>query len=81
MYTKQSPTNLGLPFGFGGKRGGNCLVVFATHFNYNNSLLISLQISLLFMFNPALSLTVTQSLHGILGYFARLQITFQLKKT
>ena len=46
MVTKQSPTNLGLSFIFGG--GVNCLVVFPTHFNPNNSLLILLQISLLF---------------------------------
>ena len=38
MDTKQSPTNLGLSFG-----GANCLVVFPTHFNPNNSLLIFLQ--------------------------------------
>ena len=36
MDTKQSPTNLGLSFG-----GINCLVVFPTHFNPNNSLLIN----------------------------------------
>ena len=30
----------------------NCLVVFPTHFNPKNSLLIILQISLLFMYNP-----------------------------
>ena len=30
----------------------NCLVVFPTHFNPNNSLLILLQISFLFMCNP-----------------------------
>ena len=32
----------------------NCLVVFPTHFNPKNSLLILLQISLFFMFTPAL---------------------------
>ena len=42
-------TNLGLSFGV-----VNCLVVFPTHFNRNNSLLIILQISLLFMYTPAL---------------------------
>ena len=52
--TKQSPTNVGLSFSFG---GGvlNCLVVFPTHFNPNNSLKILLQISLLFMCTPALT--------------------------
>ena len=49
MDTKQSPTNLGLSFGV-----VNCLVVFPTHFNPNNSLLILLQISLLFMCTIAL---------------------------
>ena len=45
MDTKQSPTNLGLSFFFGGGGGGiNCLVVFPTHFNPNNFLLILLQI-------------------------------------
>ena len=48
--TKQSPTNLALFF-----EGVNCLVVFPTHFNLNNSLLKLLQISLLFKWNPALS--------------------------
>ena len=38
---------------FGG--GVYCLVVFQTYFNPNNSLLIILQISLLFGFTPALS--------------------------
>ena len=33
----------------------NCLVVFPTHFHPNNSLLIILQISLLFMYIPALT--------------------------
>ena len=42
MDTKQSPTNLGLSLG-----GVNCLVVFPTHLNPNNFLLILLQISLL----------------------------------
>ena len=50
MDTKQSPTNLGLSFGV-----VNCLVVFPTHFNLTNSLLTSLQISLLFMCTPALN--------------------------
>ena len=36
----------------------NCLVVFSTHFNPNNSFLILLQISLLFMFTPALRRTL-----------------------
>ena len=49
MDTKQSPTNLRFSFGV-----VNCLVVFPTHFNQNNSLLIILQISLLFMCIPAL---------------------------
>ena len=40
--------------GGGGGGGVNCLVVFPTHFNPNNSLLILLQISLLFMCSPAL---------------------------
>ena len=44
MDTKQSPTNLGLSFGV-----VNCLVVFPTHFNPSNFLLILLQILLLFM--------------------------------
>ena len=35
--------------------GVNCLVVFPTHLNPNNFLLILLQISHLFMFTPALS--------------------------
>ena len=39
MDTKQSPTNLGLPF-----EGINCLVVFPTHFNPNKSLLILLHV-------------------------------------
>ena len=50
MDTKQSPTNLRLSFG-----RINCLVVFPTHFNPNNSLLISLQISLLFWVTRELS--------------------------
>ena len=37
MDIKQSPTNLGLSF-----RVVNCLEVFLTHFNPNNSLLILL---------------------------------------
>ena len=49
MDTKQSPTNLGLSFAM-----VNDLVVFPTHFNPNNSLLILLQISLLFMCTIAL---------------------------
>ena len=49
----ESPTNLGLSFGL-----VNCLVVFPTHFNPNNSPLISLQISLLFLFTPALRVGV-----------------------
>ena len=55
MVTKQSPTNQGLFFG-----GINCLVVFPTHFNPNNSFLhmILLQIRLLFMFTAALSIQV-----------------------
>ena len=52
MDTNQCPTNLGLSFG-----GLNCLVVFPTHFNPSNSLLILLQISLLFMCTPVLSMT------------------------
>ena len=36
MDTKQSASNLGLPF-----VGVNCLVVFPTHFNPNNFLLTS----------------------------------------
>ena len=52
MDTNQCPTNLGLSFG-----GLNCLVVFPTHFNPSTSLLILLQISLLFMCTPALSMT------------------------
>ena len=51
MDIKQSPTNLGLSFG---GRGVNCLVVFPTQFSPNNSLLILLQISLIFMCTPAL---------------------------
>ena len=39
MDIKQSPTNLVLSSFFGGGRV-NCLVVFPTHFNLNNSLLI-----------------------------------------
>ena len=43
------------PFFFGGGVVGvNSLVVFPAHFNRNNSLLILLQISLLFMCTPAL---------------------------
>ena len=38
MGTKQSPSNLV----FLGEGGVNCLVVFPTHFNPNNSLLILL---------------------------------------
>ena len=49
MDIKQSPTNLGLSFG-----AVICLEVFPAHFNPNNYLLILLQISLLFMFTPAL---------------------------
>ena len=43
-----------------GRGGGgfNCLVVFITHFNPNNSLLILLEISLLFMCSPAISAKV-----------------------
>ena len=60
MNTKQSPTDLGLSLGEGGWEGGpgrgvlvNCLVCFQPILilNPNNSLLILLQISLLFMFN------------------------------
>ena len=40
--TKQSPTIMGLFI-----EGVNCLIVFPTHFNLNNSLLKLLQISLL----------------------------------
>ena len=29
MYTKQLPTNLGCPFGAGGRVAVNCLVVFS----------------------------------------------------
>ena len=47
--TKQSPTNLGLSF-----EVVNCLVVFPTYFNPYNSLLIIRQISLQFMYTPAL---------------------------
>ena len=39
---------------FGGGKRVNCLVVFSTHFNPNNSLLILLQISVLFMCTPPL---------------------------
>ena len=53
MYIEQFPTNLGLSYGWGVV---NCLVVFPTHFNPNNSLLILFQISLLFMFIPALKI-------------------------
>ena len=49
MDTKQSPNNPGLSFGV-----VNCLVVFPTHFNPNNFLLIILQILLLFTCTPAL---------------------------
>ena len=49
MDTKQSPTNLGLSCAV-----VNCLVVFPTQFNPNNSLLILLQISLLLMCTLAL---------------------------
>ena len=45
-------TNLGLFI-----EGVNSLVVFPTHFNPNNFLLMLLQISLLFMFNPALTIS------------------------
>ena len=56
MDTKQSPTSWGsLFFGGGGRGVVNCLVVFPTHFNPNNSLSILLQISLLFMWTPALN--------------------------
>ena len=55
MDTKQSPTNLRFSFGV-----VNCLVVFPTHFNQNNSLLIILQISLLLMFTPALNLVLAK---------------------
>ena len=62
MDTKQSPTNQGLSFGRGG--GVNCLVVFPTHFITNNSLLISLQISLLFTCTPALNKLCVPSLYS-----------------
>ena len=62
MDTKQSPTNLGLSISFfffggggGGGWGGEGLVLFPTHFNPINSLLILLQISFLFMWTLALS--------------------------
>ena len=56
MDTKQSPTNLGLSLFLGGGGGKvNCLEVFSTHFNLNNSLLKLLQISLIFRWNRALS--------------------------
>ena len=44
MGTKQSPASLGLSFGWvgGGVAGVNCQVVFPTHFNPNNFLLILL---------------------------------------
>ena len=46
------PTRGYLFFGGWGVGKVNCLVVFPTHFNPNNPLLILLQISLLFMFTP-----------------------------
>ena len=43
--------------GVGGRgEGVNSLVVFSTHFNPNNPVLISLQISLLFMSTPAIKI-------------------------
>ena len=53
MNTKQPPTNLGLSW-------VNRVIVFPAHFNPNNSLLILLQISLLFMCTPALTVEVKQ---------------------
>ena len=44
------PANLGLSFG-----GFNCLVLFPTHFNSNNSVFKLLQILPLFMFTPGLA--------------------------
>ena len=41
MYTKQLPTNLGCPFGAGGRVAVNCLVVFQNIF---------------FPFNPSITL-------------------------
>ena len=49
----QPPTDLGLSFGV-----VNCLVVFPTHFNPNNSLLIILQISHPFTCTPRLNAPV-----------------------
>ena len=54
--TKQSPTNLGLFL-----EGVYCLVVFQTYFNPNNSLLIILQISLLFGFTTRLKAGVNMN--------------------
>ena len=70
MDTKQSPSNLGLSFGV-----INCLVVFPTHFNPNNFLLIILQILLLFTCTPALRaiFQVRTSSQGI--YFWRGDVT------
>ena len=53
MDTKQSPTNRGSLLA-----SELCGIVFPTYFNPNNSLLILLQISLLFMFTPALRVGV-----------------------
>ena len=67
MDTKQFPANLASGnlfffFFLGGGGGVNCLVVFPTHFNPDNSLLIFLQISLLFMCINALNFdTVAKS--------------------
>ena len=57
MDTKQSLQTWGSHFFFflgGGRGGGGAWKCFPTHFNPNNSLLISLQISLPFMGTPAL---------------------------
>ena len=57
-------------------RGINCLVVFPTHFNPRNSLLILLQISLVFMCNPALKCTYPQN-----KFFAQINLCTCLKHT
>ena len=58
---RRIPNTLLPSWGFLLGRVVNCLVVFPTHFNHNNSPLILLQISLLFTRTPSL----TKNLHGI----------------
>ena len=96
MDTKQFPTNLWLSFGGGGGgRGGGCRgklsgTVF-NHFNPSNSLLVLIQISLLFMDVRRLKVTMHLQIDNFLQiwifeskYWSKCDLKFKkklLKKT